>query len=235
MREGELGRRVLAEALGSTFLLMAIVGSGIMAQRLTDDVGVQLLANATVTGSTLAVLIFVFGPISGAHFNPVVTGVDRALGGIEAARAIAYIAAQLLGAVVGTILADVMFSAPVEVSVTARSGGGLWLGEVIATFGLVLLIFLTAGTRREGSIPVAVGAYVASAIWFTSSTSFANPAVTVGRMFTDTFAGIEPRSVPAFIVAQMIGAVLALGAVLFLRPRVRDAAPDVVFEGQGDA
>ncbi|MEX2274292.1 MAG: MIP/aquaporin family protein [Actinomycetota bacterium] len=232
MREGDLGRRLFAEALGTGFLLIAIVGSGIMAQRLTDDAGVQLLANAIVTGAALAALISFLGPISGAHFNPVVTGVDRVLGGLSTALAVGYIAAQIVGATLGTIVANLMFSLPaIELSQTVRSGGGVWLGEVVATFGLVSLIFMMAGTRREGSIPLALGGYVAAAIWFTSSAGLANPAVTVGRMLTDTFTGIAPRSVPAFVAAQAIGAVLAPVSVLVLRPGVRDAAPEVVFDG----
>jgi glycerol uptake facilitator-like aquaporin len=232
MRERGLGRRLLAEFLGTGFLLIAIVGSGIMAQQLTADAGVQLLANAVVTGVALASLISVFGPVSGAHFNPVVTVADRALGGVSTGLAIGYVAAQVVGAVAGTMLADLMFSLPaIELSQTVRSGGGRWLGEIVATFGLVTSIFLMAGTRREGSIPVALGSYVTAAIWFTSSAGFANPAVTIGRMLTDTFAGIAPGSVPGFVVAQVVGGTLALGAVLVLRPDVRDKAPEVVFDG----
>ncbi|MEX0753853.1 MAG: aquaporin [Actinomycetota bacterium] len=232
MREGDLGRRVLAEALGTALLLIAIVGSGISAQRLTDDVGVQLLVNAAVTGIALAVLISVLGPISGAHFNPVVTGVDRILGGIETIPASAYAVAQVGGAIAGTIVANVLFSLPgVDASSTVRTGGGLWLGEVVATFGLVMVIFLMVGTRRSTAIPFTVGGYVAAAIWFTSSRGFANPAVTIGRMFTDSLTGIAPRSVPAFVLAQALGGALALATVLVLRPGVRRVAAEVLVDG----
>jgi glycerol uptake facilitator-like aquaporin len=206
-----LGRPMLAEFLGTSVLLIAVVGSGIMAAQLSPtNTGVALLANAIATASALYVLITVFGPRSGAHFNPVVTGVFWLKREISGSLALGYILAQLLGAVVGVWLANAMFDLPVlQVSTHLRGGGGQWLGEVIATFGLILTIL---GGKRQtpGQVPVLVAAWIAGAYWFTSSTSFANPAVTLARTLTDTFAGIAPASAPGFIVAQIIGALLAL-------------------------
>jgi arsenate reductase len=220
-----LGRRALAEGLGTGLLVVAVVGSGIMAQRLSpDDVGLQLLENSTTTAFALAVLILIFGPISGAHFNPAVSIADWWLGrgprnGLHTSDLAVYVAAQLAGGVAGCALANLMFGLPpIELSTTDRSGTSLWLGEVVATAGLVLLIFALVRSGRTSVVPAAVGAYIGAAYWFTSSTSFANPAVTIGRMFTDTFAGIQPGSVPGFVAAQLLGVVIALALVMVLYP-----------------
>ncbi|WP_329336806.1 aquaporin family protein [Streptomyces sp. NBC_00663] len=214
-----LGRRALAEAVGSAALVTVVVGSGIQATELTDDVGVQLLANSLATVFGLGVLIALFGPVSGAHFNPVVTLVAwftgrRTSGGLTPRDLAAYLPAQTAGAIGGAVLADAMFARPlVQWSTHDRSAGHLWLGELVATAGLVLLIFGLTRTGRAQLAPVAVASYIGAAYWFTSSTSFANPAVTMGRAFTDTFAGIAPASVGAFVVAQFAGAVVGLGLV----------------------
>ncbi len=221
-----LGRRALAEAVGSAALVAVVVGSGIQATELTDDVGVQLLANSLATVFGLGVLIVLFGPVSGAHFNPVVTlavwfADRRTPGGLALRDLAAYVSAQTAGAVAGVVLADAMFAEPlVGWSTHDRSAGHLLLGEVVATAGLVLLVLGLARTGRARLGPVAVASYIGAAYWFTSSTSFANPAVTVGRAFTDTFAGIAPASVGPFVVAQVIGAGLGLGlvAAVFVRP-----------------
>ena len=217
-----LGRRLLAEAVGTAFLLMAVVGSGIAAQRLSPgDVGLQLFENAVATAFALMALIWAFGPVSGAHFNPVVTLADVVLQGRPVKEGAAYIAAQVVGGIAGTVLANLMFALPaVEWSTKVRSGPDLWLAEVIATLGLLSVIFLIP--RRNGIIvAAAVGAYIGAAYFFTSSTSFANPAVTVARMFSDTFAGIQPASAPVFIVMQLVGAALAIGLVWALVGRRR--------------
>ena len=217
-----LGQRLLAEAVGTAFLLMAVVGSGIAAQRLSPgDVGLQLFENAVATAFALMALIWAFGPVSGAHFNPAVTLADVALQGRPVKEGIAYIGAQVVGGIAGTILANLMFALPpVEWSTKVRSGPDLWLAEVIATLGLLSVIFLIP--RRNGIIvAAAVGAYIGAAYFFTSSTSFANPAVTVARMFSDTFAGIAPGSAPAFIAMQLVGAGLAIGLVWALVGRRR--------------
>jgi arsenate reductase len=214
-------RSLLAEALGTALLVAVVVGSGIMAQRLTDDVGVQLLANLMATGAALIALILAFGPVSGAHFNPVVTLADRLLGGIATTTALLYAVAQVVGGCVGCVAANVMFSLPaVDVSTHARSGGGLWLAEAIATFGLVLVILGTVRSANARYVPFAVGAYIAAGYWFTSSTSFANPAVTVARTLSNTFAGIAPASVPGFVVAQVVGGLAAIAVALCLFPDV---------------
>lgn len=209
---------------------MAVVGSGIAAQRLTPgDVGLQLLQNSTATAAALVAILLTLGPISGAHLNPVVTLADRLFGGLTWRTASAYWIAQVLGAVAGTILANLMFALPaVEVSTTVRSGGGLWLGEVIATFGLLLVIFGVVRSGRTTAVPFAVAAYIAGAYWYTSSTSFANPAVTIGRTLSDTFAGISPGSAPLFIAAQLLGAGLAIVTVRVLYPSIADVASRVV-------
>ncbi|WP_374938376.1 aquaporin [Streptomyces sp. Ru62] len=212
--------------MGSAALVAVVVGSGIQATELTHDVGVQLLANSLATVFGLGVLIALFGPVSGAHFNPVVTLAAwftgrRAPDGLTLRDAAAYISAQTAGAIGGTVLADAMFAKPlVQWSSHDRSAGHLWLGELVATAGLVLLIFGLGRTGRAHLAPVAVASYIGAAYWFTSSTSFANPAVTVGRAFTDTFAGIAPASVGPFIAAQVAGAVvgLRLVAVMFAQP-----------------
>ncbi|QNP68733.1 aquaporin [Streptomyces roseirectus] len=214
-----LGRRVAAEAIGTGLLVTVVVGSGIQATELSRDVGVQLLANSLATVFGLGVLILLLGPVSGAHFNPAVTLVAwftgrRTPGGLVLRDVAAYVPAQIAGAIGGAVLADAMFAEPlVKFSTHDRSAGHLLLGEVIATAGLVLLVFGLARIDRAALAPAAVASYIGAAYWFTSSTSFANPAVTVGRAFTDTFAGIAPASVAPFIAAQLLGAALGLGIV----------------------
>jgi glycerol uptake facilitator-like aquaporin len=222
-------RRLTAELTGTAFLVAGVVGSGIMAQRLTDDRGLQLLQNAAATAGVLVALILALGPASGAHFNPAVTLVDRVFGGIDTPTAIGYVIAQVVGAILGAIAANVMFDLPaVEWSTTARSGGNLWFAEAIATLGLLVVIFGVVRSGRSTVAAFAVAGYIAGAYYFTSSTSFANPAVTIGRAFSDTFAGIEPASVPMFIVAQLTGAGLATGLILVIYPRVAQVAGDVI-------
>ena len=218
--EASLGRRVVAEAVGTALLVAVVVGSGIAAQRLSPgDVGLQLLENSTATAAALVALILSFGAVSGAHFNPVVTLADRAFGGLSTRDAAAYIPAQVVGACIGAIVANLMFDLDaVTVSTHERSSSGLWLGEVVATFGLLLVILGVVRSGRANAAPYAVAGYIAAAYWFTSSTSFANPAVTVGRTLTDTFAGIAPSSAPAFIVAQLAGGALAAALALYLHP-----------------
>ena len=212
-------RRFTAEAVGTAFLLIAVVGSGIMASRLSSDTGVQLLANAIATAGGLAGIIVMVGPVSGAHLNPVVTLVDRAFGAIDNRDAAFYVLAQLIGAIGGTILADLMFGLPaIHLSTHRRSSGPLWLSEVIATIGLLLVIHACVRTGRTANLPHAVAAWIAGAYWFTSSTSFANPAVTIGRTLTDTFTGIAPSSAPMFVVMQLIGAAAAAGLIGLLYP-----------------
>jgi glycerol uptake facilitator-like aquaporin len=224
-----LVRRLTAEFTGTAFLVAGIVGSGIMAQRLTDDRGLQLLQNAAATAGVLMALILALGPVSGAHFNPAVTLVDRAFGGIDSATAALYIVAQLAGAILGAMAANAMFDLPlVEWSTTSRSGADLWLAEGIATLGLLMVIVGVVRSGRSAMAAFAVAGYIAGAYYFTSSTSFANPAVTIGRAFTNTFAGIEPASVPMFIVAQLVGALAATALILVLYPHVADLAEDVV-------
>lgn len=216
----DLTRRLAAEALGSAFLIVAVVGSGIMASRLSpDDVGLQLLENAAATAAALVGLILMFGAVSGAHFNPVVTLVDRLLGSISTRDAGVYVVAQTIGACTGTVIANVMFELPVvELSTKTRSSGALWLSEVVATVGLLLVIHGCVRTGRERAVPFAVGAWIGGAYWFTSSTSFANPAVTVARTLSDSFAGIDPASAPMFIAMQIIGAGIAYGLVRLFYP-----------------
>jgi glycerol uptake facilitator-like aquaporin len=215
-------RRVVAEAVGSALLVTAVIGSGIAASRLSpDDVGLQLLENSVATGAALVALILALQPVSAA-FNPVVTLAEAALGLLSKPGAAALVAAQLAGAVCGAVLANLMFGLDaVSISGHTRSGAGLWLGEVVATFGLVLLVFGSLRSGRSDSIAYTVGAYIAAAYWFTSSTSFANPAVTFGRMFSDTFAGIAPGSVPGFVLMQLLGGALAIGLVAYLYPSLR--------------
>ncbi|GLW10706.1 MIP family protein [Microtetraspora sp. NBRC 13810] len=229
-------RRLLAEFLGAALLVTVVVGSGIMAQTLSpQDVGLQLLENSTATVFGLAVLIVMLGPVSGAHFNPVVSLADwwqgrRSGQGLSGSELGGYVAAQVLGAIAGAVLANAMFDKPVvTLSVTQRSSAHLWLGEVVATAGLVLVIFCLTRSGRTAVAPLAVGGYIGAAYWFTSSTSFANPAVTIGRAFSDTFAGIAPASVPGFIVAQLVGGVVGMVLVhgLFGRPEAGAAEPVV--------
>ncbi len=206
----DLTRRAAAEALGSAALLLAVVGSGIMAQRLTDDVALMLLCNALATGAALVVLVTLLGPLSGAHLNPAVTLVMAIRRDLPARDAVLYVSAQLAGAIVGTLLAHAMFDLPlVQWSSHIRSGPGQWLAEAVAAFGLLCVVILGARLRAE-ALPWLVGLYITSAYWFTASTSFANPAVTLARMLTDSFAGIRPLDAPAFIAAQIAGALLAM-------------------------
>lgn len=231
-----LTRRLVAEALGTGLLVAVVVGSGIAAQRLSPrDVGLQLLENSLATTFGLAVLILLFGPVSGAHFNPVVSAADWFLGrrtgtgtGLRGQYAAGYLAAQILGALAGAVVADAMFGLPPAISTTERVTPGTLLGEVVATAVLVLLIFALAATGRGALAAPAVGAYIGAAYWFTSSTSFANPAVTIGRTVSDTFAGIAPLSVGPFIAAQLLGGVLGVAATLFFFPAVSQAADRVV-------
>lgn len=220
-----LARRLFAEALGSAFLLIAVVGSGIMASRLSpDDVGLQLLENAAATAGALVGLILMFGAVSGAHFNPVVTITDRAFGTISSTDAALYVLAQTVGGVTGTMLANAMFGLDiVRLSTTTRSSGALWLSEVIATVGLLLVINGCVRTGRAAAVPFAVGAWIGGAYFFTSSTSFANPAVTIARTLSDSFAGIAPASAPMFIVMQLVGAGIAFGLIQLLYP-VKEAS-----------
>jgi len=216
-----LGRRLVAEALGTAFLIIAVIGSGIMASRLSpDDVGLQLLENAAATAAALIGLILMFGAVSGAHFNPAVTLVDRLFGTITTKETILYVVAQVVGGCVGAVVANIMFELdPINLSTTTRSSGALWLSEVIATIGLLLVIHGCIRTHRAAAVPFAVGIWIGGAYWFTSSTSFANPAVTVARTLSDSFAGIGPSSAPMFIVMQLIGACLAFALIRFLYPR----------------
>lgn len=224
----DLARRAFAEALGTAFLVAVVVGSGIAAQRLSpDDTGLQLLENSLATGAGLVALILAFGPVSGAHFNPVVTLADRLLGGLPTRDSLVYVAAQVAGGIAGVMLANLMFGLPaVTVSTDLRSAPNLWLSEVVATAGLLLVILGVVRSRNAAAAPFAVGAYIAAAYWFTASTSFANPAVTLARTLTDTFAGISPASVPAFVVAQIVGALLAVAVARALFPGL--AGDDVV-------
>ena len=226
----QLARKATAEGVGTALLVAIVVGSGIFAQRLSpDDIGLQLLENSTATALGLVALILAFGPVSGAHFNPVVTLADRVLGGIDSATAAVYIGAQIIGGCVGTVIANLMFELDaIEWSTRSRSSAGLWLGEVVATFGLLTVILGITRSGKAVAAPFAVGGYIGAAYWFTSSTSFANPAVTIARTLSDTFAGIKPSSVPAFIVAQMIGGGLAVALGIFLHPDLPDTADTVV-------
>ncbi|MGN9917210.1 aquaporin [Micromonospora palomenae] len=230
-----LWRRLLAEFTGTALLVTAVVGSGIMATALSPgDVGLQLLENSIATAFALGALILIFGPVSGAHFNPVVSAADWFLGrragsGLTGRDLGGYVAAQAAGAIGGSILANLMFDlAAVDFSAKDRTAGHLWLGEVVATTGLILLIFALARSGRAPVAPAAVGAYIGAAYWFTSSTSFANPAVTIGRAFTDTFAGIAPASVPGFIIAQIVGLAVGIGLLAALYPDAGQAADQVV-------
>lgn len=219
----DLARRLVAEAIGTGLLIIAVIGSGIMATNLSTDVGLQLLENAAATAGALVGLILMFGAVSGAHFNPAVTLVDRMFGSISARDAGLYVIAQTIGGCVGAVIANVMFSLPAfELSTKTRSSGALWLSEVIATIGLLLVIHGCVRTGRASVVPFAVGLWIGGAYFFTSSTSFANPAVTVARTLSDTFAGIKPSSAPMFIVMQLIGAVVAFALIRFLYPRNAD-------------
>jgi glycerol uptake facilitator-like aquaporin len=227
-------RRLTAEFLGTGLLVTVVVGSGIAAQDLSPhDVGLQLLENSTATALGLTVLILLFGPVSGAHLNPVVSLADWFVGrssraGIGLPDAGAYVVTQVIGAICGALLADSMFAVPLALSTKDRLTGGHLVGEVVATAGLLALIFGLARSHRASVSAPAVGAYIGAAYWFTSSTSFANPAVTVGRIFSDTFAGISPGSTPGYIAAQVAGAAVGVAVVLFLYPDTAETAADVV-------
>ena len=222
-----MARRAAAEFIGSAALAAIVVGSGIAATRLSDDVGIQLFINALATALGLYVLITVFGPLSGAQFNPAVTLVDAALGSRRVRELAPYLCAQVLGCVAGTVLANLMFGlAAVSVSATQRASAAHLLAEVVASAGLVVAIFVLVRSDRAVWVAGVVAAYIGSAYFFTSSTSFANPAITIGRIFSDTFAGIAPSSAPWFIAAQLVGAVIGYAVVRLLVPSaVRSAAP----------
>ncbi len=235
-----LARRLVAELVGTGLLVAVVVGSGIAAQKLSpNQAGLQLLENSSTTVFGLGVLILLFGPVSGAHFNPVVSAADWVLGrragtGLRGREVASYIAAQLVGGIAGAVLANAMFDlAPLQTATTARASTGLWLGEVVATGGLIAVIFALARTGRAALSAATVGCYIGAAYWFISSTSFANPAVTVGRMFSDTFAGIAPGSVPGFIVAQLLGGLLGISLVLVLYPDAGRAAGDAITPSVG--
>ncbi|MCV6598849.1 MAG: aquaporin family protein [Mangrovicoccus sp.] len=223
----DLNRRLAAEALGTGLLVCTVVGSGIMADKLTEDVALALLGNTLPTGAILVVLITLLGPISGAHFNPAVTTVFALRGDLPAREAAPYIIAQIIGGILGTLLAHAMFELPIlQASSTLRTGPSQWLAEITATFGLVATIL--AGLRfQAAAIPWLVGLYITAAYWFTASTSFANPAVAIARAFSDTFAGIRPLDVPLFIIAELIGAVLALALMSWLLAPAQDSAQDI--------
>lgn len=225
----DLTRRLAAEALGTGLLIVAVIGSGIAASRLSaNDVGLQLLENAAATAGALIGLILMFGAVSGAHFNPVVSLLDRLLGTTTTRDAGLYVVAQVIGGCLGAVLANLMFELPaVELSTTERSSPALWLSEVVATVTLLLLIQGCVRTGRASVIPFAVGAWIGGAYWFTSSTSFANPAVTVARTLSDTFAGIAPSSAPMFVVMQLVGMAIAFGLVRLFYPHNHSETPDV--------
>ena len=231
-----LPRRLAAEFIGSALLAAVVIGSGIAAQRLSPtDTGLELLENSAATAAGLFAVILMFGPVSGAHFNPVVSLADAALGGISWRHALAYLPAQVAGCVTGAVAANLMFArAAVSVSTKHRASGAHALSEVIATAGLLLVIFALARTGRGSTAPAAVGAYIGAAYWFTSSTSFANPAITVGRMFSNTFAGIAPSSAPVFIAAQLGGGIAGVLLIRFLYPSLSPAqAADAVVRHEG--
>jgi glycerol uptake facilitator-like aquaporin len=225
-----LARQAFGEFLGSAGLVTVVIGSGIAAQRLSpSDVGLELLENALVTGAGLVALILAFGPVSGGHFNPVVTLADRVFGGVSNRQVAAYLPAQLAGGVVGAVAANLMFSLDaVSISTHHRSSGGLWLSEALATFGLIVLIFGLVRAGRGAFAPFAVGAYITAAYWWSSSTSFANPMIDVARMLSKTFAGIAPASVPMFVLMQLVGGAVAVGAVAVLYPDAADIADDII-------
>jgi glycerol uptake facilitator-like aquaporin len=228
--EVSLGRRLAAEFLGSAFLAALVIGSGIAAQRLSPgDTGLELLENAAATAAGLFAIILMFGPVSGGHFNPVVSFVDAAFRGISWRDAAAYLPAQVAGCTAGAVIANLMFALPaVSISDRHRATAAHFLSEIIATLGLMLVIFALARSGRSRVTPAAVGAYIGAAYFFTSSASFANPAITIGRMFSNTFAGIAPSSAPAFIAAQVVGGILAIGLVRLLYPGMTPAdAADV--------
>jgi glycerol uptake facilitator-like aquaporin len=225
-----LARRALAEFCGTAFLVAVVVGSGIAAHKLSPgDDGLQLFENAAATAGGLVALILAFGPVSGAHFNPVVSVVDAVFGGLNGRDLPAYIGAQVAGAITGSIVANLMFELDaVSWSTHARATHGLWLGEIVATLGLLMVIFGVVRSGRASAAPFAVGAYIGGAYFFTSSTSFANPAVTIGRAFSNTFAGIKPSSVPGFVVCQLIGSAVAVLLIRALYPDIAEVADEVL-------
>lgn len=226
----------MAEFVGTAFLLLAVIGSGIAASRLSPhDTGLALLENAVATGGALVAIILAVGPVSGAHLNPIVSLADAAFGGLRRTEVVVYLLAQLAGAAVGAVAANLIYGlAPVSIATHVRSGGNFWLSEAIATLGLLLVIFGVVRSRRGGVAPFAVGAYITGAYFFTSSTSFANPAVTAARTLSDTFAGIAPASVPMFVVAKLIGCLAAVRLVRYLYPQMAESAGDVVTPHPGD-
>src|SRR3984957_14904029 len=238
MSQIALRRRLLAELLGSAFLAAVVVGSGIAAQRLSPgNSGLELLENAAATAAGLYTIILMFGPVSGGHFNPVVSFADAFFGGLSWRDAAAYLPAQVAGCTAGAVIANLMFALPaVTLSAKHRATPDHFLSEVIATAGLLLVIFALARTGRSGSAPAAVGAYIGAAYFFTSSASFANPAITIGRMFSDTFAGIAPASAPGYIAAQVTGGILAAGVIKALYPAITPSdAAGIIVPHPGDA
>jgi glycerol uptake facilitator-like aquaporin len=236
MKEPALWRRLVAECLGCVFLAAIVVGSGIAAQQLSPgNVGLQLFENAAATAAGLYAVILMFGGVSGAHLNPVVSFVDAAFGGLRWRDAWADLPVQVAGCVAGAILANVMFSLPaVSISTKHRASGPHFLSEIVATLGLIILIFALARTKRTNVTPAAVGAYIGAAYFFTSSTSFANPAIAVGRMFSNSFAGIAPSSVPVFVVAEVVGGILAIGVIKMLYPDLTEQeASDIIVPHHG--
>ena len=232
MNDAALWRRLIPELLGSAFLAAIVIGSGIAAQQLSPgNIGLELFENATVTAAGLFAIILMFGPVSGGHFNPVVSFVDAAFDGLSWRDACAYLPAQVAGCVGGAVIANLMFSkAAVSISTHHRATPAHFLSEIVATLGLILVIFALARSGRSRTAPAAVGAYIGAAYFFTSSTSFANPAITVGRMFSNTFAGIAPSSAPGFVGAQIVGGILAFVVIKSLYPGVTPAeASDIIF------
>jgi glycerol uptake facilitator-like aquaporin len=220
----DLRRRLFAEALGTCLLVATVVGSGIMADRLTDDSALALLGNTLPTGAILVALITILGPVSGAHFNPVVSMVATIRQNLPVGDAAGYVVAQIVGGIIGTVLAHAMFGLPLlQASQTIRTGGSQWLSEGIATFGLLATILAGVALARH-AVPWLVGLYITAAYWFTASTSFANPAVTTARSFTDTFSGIRPIDAPAFIVAQAAGALVAMAVMGWLLKPAKEIA-----------
>jgi glycerol uptake facilitator-like aquaporin len=226
----ELMRRAVAEFVGTALLLIAVIGSGIAAQTLSpSDTGLELLENAAATGAALVAIILAVGSVSGAHLNPVVSCADAFFGGLSRVQLVVYVVAQIVGAAVGVVIANLMFALPaINISTHARSSPNLWLGEIVATFGLLLVIFGLTRSGRGAAAPFAVGAYITGAYFFTSPTSFANPTVTLARTLSDTFAGIAPASVLPFIVAQLADAALACAVVRALWSRIEEHAQDVI-------
>jgi arsenate reductase len=229
MTQAPLQRRLVAELLGSAFLAALVIGSGIAASTLSPgDVGLELFENAAATAAGLFAIILMFGPISGGHFNPVVSFVEASLGGMSWRDALAYAPVQIGGCILGALAANTMFSnALVSVSTKHRGSGAHLFSEVVATLGLMLVIFSLTRTKRGATAPAAVGAYIGAAYFFTSSASFANPAISIGRMFSDTFAGIAPAAVPGYVIAELVGGVVAVAVIRFLYP---DMTPDIAAE-----